>query len=107
LLLALRLPNPPPEGQEVSVAGIILICLFSELIGDPTSEDSKFKQQQLPAWKPILTPRTTLPYFYVIGFAFIILGAVIYSASSSVRETKFVLRSLQEGLRGWELVMLA
>ena len=49
------------------------------------SLDSKFKQQQLPAWKPILTPKTTLPLFYVIGVIFIIFGAVLLVASNAVR----------------------
>jgi hypothetical protein len=30
-------------------------------------KDSKFKQQALPAWQPILTAGTVLPTFFVIG----------------------------------------
>ena len=35
---------------------------------------SKFKQQALPAWQPILTAGTVLPAFFVIGVAFVPIG---------------------------------
>ena len=37
-------------------------------------KESKFKQQALPAWQPILTAGTVLPTFFVIGVAFIPIG---------------------------------
>lgn len=37
-------------------------------------KNSKFKQQALPAWQPILTAGTVLPAFFVIGVAFIPIG---------------------------------
>ena len=37
-------------------------------------KESKFKQQSLPAWQPILTAGTVLPTFFVIGIAFIPIG---------------------------------
>ena len=35
---------------------------------------SKFKQQTLPAWQPILTAGTILPYLFAIGVAFMPIG---------------------------------
>ncbi len=48
--------------------------------------NSRFKQQTLPAWKPILTPRTVLPTFTVIGVIFLSLGIALYVTSEDVKE---------------------
>lgn len=45
-----------------------------------------FKQQQLKAWQPILTPVPVIISFLVIGIAFIPIGAVLLAASNSVIE---------------------
>lgn len=49
-------------------------------------KDSKFKQQALPAWQPILTAGNVLPTFFVIGVAFIPIGAALIYFSNEVRE---------------------
>ena len=49
------------------------------------SAETKFKQQNLPAWQPILTANTVLPAFFAIGVAFIVLGVALYLASDQVR----------------------
>ena len=49
-------------------------------------KNSKFKQQQLPAWQPILTAGTVLPTFFVIGIAFIPIGIGLFFFSSQVKE---------------------
>jgi len=49
-------------------------------------KNSKFKQQQLPAWQPILTAGTVLPAFFVIGIAFIPIGVGLHYFSSQVKE---------------------
>eukprot|EP01147_Barroeca_monosierra_P004539 gene4539-8563_t len=46
--------------------------------------DTKFKQQKLPAWKPILTPKTVLPNVAVVGVVFIAVGIALYLGSNSV-----------------------
>ncbi|XP_069194400.1 cell cycle control protein 50A [Procambarus clarkii] len=46
----------------------------------------KFKQQQLPAWQPILTADTVLPAFFLIGLLFVPLGAALLFFSRSVQE---------------------
>eukprot|EP00088_Acartia_fossae_P017451 TRINITY_DN19906_c0_g1_i11.p1 TRINITY_DN19906_c0_g1~~TRINITY_DN19906_c0_g1_i11.p1 ORF type:complete len:384 (-),score=74.79 TRINITY_DN19906_c0_g1_i11:69-1220(-) len=48
--------------------------------------ESKFKQQALPAWQPILTAGTVLPTFFVIGVAFIPIGAGLIYFSNEVKE---------------------
>ena len=54
----------------------------------PTLEpkNSKFKQQALPAWQPILTAGTVLPTFFVIGVAFIPIGVGLMYFSDTVKE---------------------
>ena len=50
--------------------------------------DSLFSQQQLPAWQPILTAGTVLPAFFVIGVAFLAIGAGLLHFSNQVMEIK-------------------
>jgi len=45
-----------------------------------------FKQQQLPAWQPILTPLPVIISFLVVGVAFIPIGIALLVASNSVVE---------------------
>ena len=54
----------------------------------PTHEpkNSKFKQQALPAWQPILTAGTVLPTFFAIGVAFISIGVGLMYFSDTVKE---------------------
>ena len=49
-------------------------------------KNSKFKQQKLPAWQPILTAGTVLPTFFVIGIAFIPIGVGLMYFSNQVNE---------------------
>ncbi|CAI9300244.1 unnamed protein product [Lactuca saligna] len=47
---------------------------------------SKFSQQELPAWKPILTPGWVITTFIIIGALFIPTGLLALAASDSVVE---------------------
>ena len=49
-------------------------------------KNSKFKQQKLPAWQPILTAGTVLPTFFVIGIAFVPIGVGLMYFSNQVHE---------------------
>jgi len=49
-------------------------------------KNSAFKQQRLKAWQPILTPKSVIPTFFVIGVVFIPLGIGLYITSQSVHE---------------------
>ena len=46
--------------------------------------DTAFKQQRLKAWQPILTPKTVLPTFFVIGLLFAPIGALLIWGSGQV-----------------------
>jgi len=48
--------------------------------------NTAFKQQRLRAWQPILTPKTVLPTFFVIGALFIPLGIGLFIASEQVNQ---------------------
>ncbi|RWS27071.1 Cell cycle control protein 50A-like protein [Leptotrombidium deliense] len=47
---------------------------------------SKFKQQKLNAWQPILTADTVLPFFALLGLIFVPIGAYLLHVSQSVQE---------------------
>ncbi|GFS09751.1 cell cycle control protein 50A [Elysia marginata] len=49
-------------------------------------KETKFKQQNLPAWQPILTASTVLPAFFAIGIAFIPLGVTLLITSDNIKE---------------------
>ncbi len=48
------------------------------------SLDTAFKQQRLKSWQPLLTPKTVLPTFFIVGLIFIPIGVALYIASSKV-----------------------
>jgi len=48
--------------------------------------NSAFKQQRLKAWQPILTPKTVLPAFFLIGLCFLPLGIGLFITSNGVQE---------------------
>lgn len=48
--------------------------------------DDKFRQQRLAAWQPVLTPRTVLPAFFIIGLIFAPIGALLFWSSNKVNE---------------------
>ncbi|CAG8555861.1 15980_t:CDS:2 [Acaulospora morrowiae] len=48
--------------------------------------NTAFKQQRLKAWQPILTPKTVLPTFFIVGLIFAPLGGLLLYASNSVSE---------------------
>ncbi|GAB0138140.1 hypothetical protein EsDP_00006384 [Epichloe bromicola] len=60
--------------------------------------NTAFRQQRLKAWQPILTPKTVLPLFFVIGIIFAPIGGLLLYASSQVQEIKLdYTKCLQEG----------
>ncbi|KAI9496128.1 CDC50 family protein [Zychaea mexicana] len=50
--------------------------------------DGAFRQQRLPAWQPVLTPRTALPTFFVIGILFTPIGGLLFWSNSRIIEIK-------------------
>lgn len=57
---------------------------------DETSKDrpndSKIRQQKLPAWQPILTARSVIPIIFATGLIFIPIGVFLAISSESVKE---------------------
>lgn len=49
-------------------------------------KDTKFKQQRLPAWQPMLTASTVLPLLFAIGIGFIPLGVAFLITANNVHE---------------------
>jgi hypothetical protein len=49
-------------------------------------KDTKFKQQKLPAWQPIMTAGTVLPVLFAVGVAFIPLGVALLITSNNIKE---------------------
>lgn len=62
---------------------LIMIYFFNNN-NNLTFLETKFKQQNLPAWQPILTASTVLPAFFAIGLAFIPLGVALLITSNNV-----------------------
>ncbi|KAL6866068.1 alkylphosphocholine resistance protein lem3 [Amphichorda felina] len=50
--------------------------------------NTAFRQQRLKAWQPILTPKTVLPMFFLIGIIFAPIGGLLYWASTQVQEIR-------------------
>jgi|ERR1711916_35173 len=48
--------------------------------------DTRFRQQQLKAWQPVLTPRWVIGSFGITGFVFVIIGIVLLSVAASTLE---------------------
>ncbi|KAF2129087.1 CDC50 family protein-like protein [Dothidotthia symphoricarpi CBS 119687] len=48
--------------------------------------NTAFRQQRLKAWQPILTPKTVLPLFFVVGVIFAPIGGLLLWANSLVQE---------------------
>ncbi|KAI8618555.1 ligand-effect modulator 3 family [Chytriomyces sp. MP71] len=51
--------------------------------------NTAFKQQRLKAWQPILTPKTVLPAFFILGIVFVPIGIGLYIASNNVQQIIF------------------
>lgn len=51
-------------------------------------DNSAFKQQRLPAWSPMLTANTVLPFFYILSLVSLLLGVWLLLTVQSSREFK-------------------
>lgn len=48
--------------------------------------NTAFRQQRLKAWQPILTPKTVLPFLFIIAIIFAPLGGLMLYASNTISE---------------------
>ncbi|XP_053242155.1 cell cycle control protein 50C-like isoform X2 [Podarcis raffonei] len=51
-------------------------------------DNTAYKQQRLPAWKPQLTPELILPSFFIISLFCLVMGIVLLLAATRVKEIK-------------------
>ncbi|KAG7467481.1 hypothetical protein MATL_G00154280 [Megalops atlanticus] len=51
-------------------------------------DNSAFKQQRLPAWSPMLTAETVLPFFFLMGVLCVLLGVWLLLTVRGTREIK-------------------
>ncbi|XP_028250053.1 transmembrane protein 30C [Parambassis ranga] len=51
-------------------------------------DNSAFKQQRLPAWSPMLTANTVLPFFYLMALICLLLGVWLLLTVQSTQEMK-------------------
>ena len=63
----------------------------------------RFTQQQLPAWQPVLTPKSVVFIFYFLAVFLTVLGIVIYTAASGVVRMAFEYTRLTRPLDSWVL----
>jgi hypothetical protein len=49
-------------------------------------KNSRFKQQTLPAWRPIPSFRSTMITFTIFGVIFLALGIILYVMSDKIKE---------------------
>jgi hypothetical protein len=58
--------------------------LIKIFINNLSSLDSRWRQQRLPAWKPILTPKHVIALYTFFGIVFIPIGIAVLVANSQV-----------------------
>ncbi|KIL69546.1 hypothetical protein M378DRAFT_97205 [Amanita muscaria Koide BX008] len=68
-------PNDPSTGDAKKEKG-----------GWRRPANTAFKQQRLKAWQPILTPKTVLPTFFILGIIFAPIGGILIWGSSLITE---------------------
>eukprot|EP00741_Cyanophora_paradoxa_P008740 tig00000140_g8462.t1 len=54
--------------------------------GSKRPQNTAFKQQQLKAWQPILTPQWVISSFFIVGIVFVPIGIACLKASQDVVE---------------------
>lgn len=52
-------------------------------------KSSRFKQQTLPAWRPIPSFKSTMITFTVFGLIFLALGITLYAMSEQIKEVTY------------------
>eukprot|EP00762_Andalucia_godoyi_P000556 ANDGO_05291.mRNA.1 ALA-interacting subunit 1 len=49
-------------------------------------KDSAFRQQRLPAWMPVFSPRWVIATFFLVGIVFIPIGIAVLLTSNDIKE---------------------
>jgi len=50
--------------------------------------NTAFKQQNLKAWRPILTPKTVISTFFIVGIIFVPIGVIVLVTSQNIAEVQ-------------------
>uniref|UniRef100_A0A670IJS3 Cell cycle control protein 50C n=1 Tax=Podarcis muralis TaxID=64176 RepID=A0A670IJS3_PODMU len=61
-------------------------------------DNTAYKQQRLPAWKPQLTPELVLPSFFIISLFCLVMGIVLLLAATRVKEIKVCFHCVLESM---------
>ncbi|KAG9242537.1 ligand-effect modulator 3 family [Calycina marina] len=81
------MPSDPREpGHEGSITSQDHAHEDTPKVKNRKPANTAFRQQRLKAWQPILTPKTVLPLFFVIGIIFAPIGGLLLYASAQVQE---------------------
>lgn len=51
---------------------------------------SRFKQQMLPAWRPVPSFGSTMVIFAIFGLVFLCLGIILYIMSDKIQEVSYM-----------------
>ncbi|KAM9709622.1 transmembrane protein 30C isoform 1-T2 [Menidia menidia] len=66
-------------------------------------DNSAFKQQRLPAWSPMLTANTVLPFFYIMSSVCLLLGVWLLLTVQSTHELKLDYTEMGDCARCFEM----
>ena len=81
-------PSDHPKLKKIKTRTTVVEQREDEDLVYEKIKDSKFKQQRLPAWRPVPTIMTIVIVFTVFGIIFIILGIVLLVYSKKVKRVE-------------------
>ena len=81
-------PETQPKLKKIKTRTTIVEQREDEDLVYEKIKDSKFKQQRLPAWRPVPTIMSIIIVFTIFGIIFIILGIVLLVYSSKVHSVE-------------------
>ena len=64
---------------------------------------SKFKQQMLPAWRPVPSFASTMVTFAIFGIVFLAIGIMLYVMSDKIQEVELKYAPEVEGCNPWTI----
>jgi hypothetical protein len=64
---------------------------------------SKFKQQMLPAWRPVPSFASTMVTFAIFGIVFLAIGIMLYVMSDTIQEVELKYAPEVEGCNSWTI----
>ena len=83
-------PEPQPKLKKIKTRTTIVEQREDEDLVYEKIKDSRFKQQRLPAWRPVPTIMSIVIVFSVFGIIFIILGIVLLVYSNKVHSVELI-----------------